>query len=106
MLRESLPFVVLPCVAACAVGWAVRHWLLAAATAAGAVGLLYIVAGQGPALVRYGVPLVTGAGLAGLALLPVLALKPLAGPVFRIVPCAAIAFAAHFLFLQYAMATR
>ena len=98
-------FLLLPSIAAVAAGWAIRHWALAAALVAGATGCLFIVPLIGGDA-RFLTPLFTGAGVAGLVLMPLLMLKSDLSLWTRMTVALVVTFAAHFAFLQYAMATR
>ena len=98
-------FLVLPSIAAVAVGWAVRHWALAAAVIAGGLGWLFLVPSL-PGGARFITPFFTGAAVAGLVLLPALIWRPGISVWSRMTLALGAAFAAHLVFLQHAMAAR
>jgi len=103
----AVSFLVLSCLSAAAVGWAVRRWLHAAATLAGAIGLLYLATAMRLSpTAKLLVPLVTGAAVAAVALIPLLVIRPAALARGRMALSTIAAFAAHSTFLHYAMGTR
>ncbi len=101
----GVAFVIVPCLAAIVIGWGARHWTLAAAAIAGGAGWLFLVPIL-PGDLRFLTPFFTGAIVAGLTLLPALIWRPEMTVWSRMTLALAIAFAVHFLFLQFAMATR
>lgn len=101
-----MAFMLVPCAAAVLVGWGARHWALAAAALTGGIGLFLLLAPLGSFLSRIMLPAATGAAVAGLVLIPVLAWRPTVSIWSRMSAALATAFATHFLYLSYAMAGR
>ncbi|MBT8409734.1 MAG: hypothetical protein KJN93_08925 [Alphaproteobacteria bacterium] len=76
MGQLALPYVILPGAAAVAAAWAIADWRLAGALAAGAGAALSVLPGLGIPLLIFVFPVLAGAGIAGLVLLPLLFIRP------------------------------
>ena len=105
MQGPQFVFILLPCIAALAVGWGVRHWALAAAVFFGCVGGLYTVPLVGGDA-RFVAPLLTGGALAAMITFMILRIRPEISLWTKMTITLAITFVAHFAFLQYALANR
>lgn len=105
MNGAQLAFLILPALAGVLVAWAARHWALGAAALTGALAWLFLVPSL-PGGARFFTPLFTGAGVAGLTLAVMLALRPGINVWTRMTLTLAVTFGAHLLFLFYAMANR
>ena len=85
-------FVGLPCLAAALAGALLRDWRLAAAAAAGATGLLFLVVGPIT-------PWLSGLAVGALALVALLLLRPGAEIWTRLLTAVAAAFTVHYALL-------
>ena len=92
MSGMALVFVGLPCLTACIAGWLLKDWRLAAAAAAGAAGLLFL-------LDRLWLPGLSGIAVGALALVPLLLLRPAADVWTRLLTTLAAAFVVHYALL-------
>ncbi len=101
-----LIFMLVPCAAAILVGWAARHWTLAAAAVAGGLGLAFLFASIGTVLTKILFPVATASVLSGVVLIPLLLWRPSVSVWNRMMLSLGVVFVTHLAFLQYAMAGR
>ncbi len=95
-------FLLLPSVAAVIVGFAVRHWALAAAVIAGGLSWLFIVPSL-PSGAVFFTPLFTGAAVAGVVMLIALLIRSEISVWTRMTLSMVVTFAAHYVFLLNAV---
>jgi hypothetical protein len=72
----TFPFVVLPSIGAVISAYVLRDWRLAGAVAAGGSGLLLLLIASSSRLAVLFLPMIGGASLGALAVLPLLYLRP------------------------------
>ena len=106
MTTIALPYLIMPVMAAVVAAWAASHWTLAGAVATGALGTMFVWWEYETGALRVFLPLLTGAVVAGLALLPMLVVRPGVSVWTRMTVAMVITFLVHFLFIQYAIASR
>lgn len=95
----SFVFVIIPCIGAILAGAVLFDWRLAAATACGAFGLLF-VAPLLPEMARvFGTSFVSGVAVGALALVAHLLWRPTVGIWSRMTSAMMAAFAVHFALL-------
>lgn len=99
-------FMIVPCTAGVLVGWAARHWALAAAALFGGVGAFLLLMPLTSPVFLFLLPFASGVAMAGLALITVLAWRPSVSIWSRMSFGLAATFFTHFLYLSYAMAGR
>lgn len=101
----AITFVILPCITALVFGWAIRHWVVAAAAAVGAYGVLALaVSPLWTPDVRPFIPLVTGGIVAGTALTLLLFFRPSAAARGRISAAFLTVFGTHITYTFFAIA--
>lgn len=99
-----LTFMLVPCAAAVAVGWAARHWSLAAAATTGGLAIAILLASLNAPLTTFALPLATGTAIAGLPLILMLLRRPSVSVWNRMMAALGAVFLTHFAFLQYVLA--
>ena len=103
MIGPFLFFMLVPCAAALAVGWAAKHWTLAAAAIAGGLGGTFLFATIGTPLTKILFPLATSSAVSGLVLVPMLLWRPSVSVWNRMMAALGIVFVTHLTVLQYAL---
>lgn len=106
MTWQAWLFLILPALAALTLGWTVRRWTVAVIAGVAALCLFMLVPGLGLLSLRPVVPFATGAWIAAFCLAVLLLFRPGSGRQTRIAVAVAPTFAAHFLYLQLALASR
>ncbi|AGI66394.1 hypothetical protein OAN307_c06670 [Octadecabacter antarcticus 307] len=97
--NTSFVFVILPCIAAVTAGLFLFDWRLAAATACGAIGLLFIAPLMPNAVRLFGSSIISGVAVGSLALVVVLLIRPTTAIWTRMTIAMLAAFSVHYLHL-------
>ena len=99
-----LTFMLVPCVSAICVGWAARHWALAAAAISGGLGGAFLLVSIASPTATFLVPIATAATVSGLILIPALLWRPTISVWNRMMFSLGAVFVTHLAFLQYTLA--
>lgn len=97
-------FMLVPCGAAIGVGWAARHWTLAAAAIAGGLGAAFLFASIATPVAKILFPLGTAAFVSGVTLIPMLLWRPTVSVWNRMMAALGVVFVTHLAFLQHTLA--
>jgi len=99
-----LIFMLVPCAAALCVGWAAKHWALAAAAVAVGLGGAFLFAAIGTPLTQILFPVATSSAVSGLVLVPMLLWRSSVSVWNRMMAALGTVFVTHLAVLQYALA--
>lgn len=103
--NTSFVFVILPCITAVIAGLLLFDWRLAAATACGAIGLLFIAPLMPNAVRLFGSSIISGVAVGSLALVVVLLIRPTTAIWTRMTIAMLAAFSVHYLHLILTVGT-
>ena len=101
----SFVFVVLPCISAVIAGMLLFDWRLAAATACGAIGLLFIAPKMPDAVRVFGSSIMSGVAVGSLALVVVLLIRPTTAKWSRMTIAMLATFGVHYFHLILTVGT-
>ena len=99
-----LIFMLVPCAAALSVGWAAKHWALAAAAIAGGLGGAFLLVAIGTPLTKILFPVATSSAVSGLVLMPMLIWRPSVSVWNRMMGTLGAVVVTHLAVLQFALA--